>query len=586
MIRRGLLAAAAFAIAAFVLAMANGSPASAAPPFSDGFESGNFSAWTNVTVSGDGSAIVQTAIVRSGARAARLRSTTAGARAFIAKSIEPAAGDVRVAGAFNLQAEGAAGGNVPFIRVFDAAGNRLISIYRQNGSGGLWLRHSNVYYSTGQSISLRVWYDVELRGVPGPAGAGTVEAWLNGTKVYSTTMATLGTAPIASLQLGNETSSQAFDIVADNITISSGGTQATATPTPPATATAPATATPTPGATRTATPSPIATRTPTPAATRTPTPRPTASPTPAPVAFSFGVNGDFGANSNTSAVLNRVPSSALQFFVALGDFSYNEVTPESAWCNFVKGRVGSSFPFELVAGNHEDDGPDGLVSNFKNCLPDRIGGLVGTYPKQYYFDYPKTNPSARFIFISPGLTFPGEGTYSYGAGSSRYNWVASSIDQARASGIRWVIVGMHKFCIAFASSDCQVGADIMNLLITKKVDLYLQAHDHVYYRSKQLARGPSCSGVSPGSYRPSCVVDSGSDGLYTKGAGTVILTTGSGGRSIASLNLSDPEAGYFARWMGGNANPTYGFVKITVSATEIRASMSEARAATSLTASR
>jgi hypothetical protein len=103
----------------------------------------------------------------------------------------------------------------------------------------------------------------------------------------------------------------------------------------------------------------------------------------------------------------------------------------------------------------------------------------------------------------------------------------------------------------------------------KKVDLYLQVHDHVYYRSKQLARGPSCSGVSPGSYNSSCVVDSGSDGVYTKGAGTVILTTGSGGRSIGTLNLSDPEAGYFARWMGSNANPTYGFVKITVSATQI-----------------
>jgi hypothetical protein len=264
-----------------------------------------------------------------------------------------------------------------------------------------------------------------------------------------------------------------------------------------------------------------------------------------------------------------VNSSGLSLFVALGDFSYNQVTPESAWCNFVKNRVGSSFPFQLISGNHEDDGPDGLVSKFDDCLPDRIGGLTGTYAKQYYFDYPKSKPTARFIFISPNLTFPGESTYSYNAGSSRYNWVASAIDQARSSGIKWVIVGMHKYCIAMVSGSCQIGADIMNLLISKKVDLYFQAHDHAYYRSKQLAHRSGCSRLSSGSYDADCVADSGSDGIYTKGGGTVILTTGAGGRSIGTLNLNDSEKGYFAKWMGSNANPTYGFMKITVTATEI-----------------
>jgi hypothetical protein len=254
----------------------------------------------------------------------------------------------------------------------------------------------------------------------------------------------------------------------------------------------------------------------------------------------------------------------------MGDFSYNEVTPESAWCNFVKSRVGSNFPFELIAGNHEDDGPHGLVSKFDDCLPDRIGGISGTYAKQYYFDYPKTNPSTRFIFVSPNLTFPGEGTWSYNAGSSRYNWVRNTIDQARSSGIKWVVVGMHKYCIAFASGSCEVGRDLMNLLISKKVDLYFQAHDHVYYRSKQLAHRSGCSSISPGTYNPSCVVDTGSDGQYPKGGGTVILTTGSGGKSISSINTGDREAGYFTRWMGSNASPTFGFIKITISATEIR----------------
>ena len=278
-----------------------------------------------------------------------------------------------------------------------------------------------------------------------------------------------------------------------------------------------------------------------------------------------------GATSNTSAVLDAVKASGSNFFLALGDLSYGDVTPESAWCDFVKARVGNTFPFELLSGNHEDDGPDGLITNFDDCLPHRLGTASGTYGKQFYFDYPSNNPLARFINISPNLTFPGEGTWSYDAGSARYNWTASAIDQARAAGIKWVIVTIHKYCISLVSGSCEIGPDIMNLLIQKKVDLYLQGHDHTFSRSKQLAHGIGCSVVSPGSFDADCVVDAGSDGQYGKGAGTVIVTTGAGGKSINGVNTSDPEADYFTSWMGSNANPTYGFLKVTVSNTSLSA---------------
>jgi len=311
---------------------------------------------------------------------------------------------------------------------------------------------------------------------------------------------------------------------------------------------------------------PLSTLTPTPTPTATPTPTPS---TPAPASFSFGAVGDLGATSNTSAVLNAVGPSGVNFFLALGDLKYTDVPTETDWCNYVKARVGNTFPFELIAGNHEDDGPDGLITNFAACLPHRLGSQTGTYAEEFYFDYPAGNPLARFINISPNLTFPGEGTWSYNQGTARYNWVAGAIDQARASGIRWVIVSMHKYCISMVSGSCQVGSDIMNLLIEKKVDLYFQAHDHAFYRSKQLAHGTGCSGVSAGSFDADCVVDSGSDGQYTKGNGTVIITAGSGGKSINSVSTSDPEAPYFISWMGSNANPTYGFLKVTVSATSL-----------------
>jgi len=281
------------------------------------------------------------------------------------------------------------------------------------------------------------------------------------------------------------------------------------------------------------------------------------------------VAGDLGANSNTSAVFNAAHSAGLNFFLPIGDFSYNEVTPESSWCNFVKQRLGSSFPVELVSGNHEDDGPDGQIAKFAACLPDQIGGVSGSYSKEYYFDYPASRPLARLINISPNLSFPGQGTYSYTAGSSHYNWTANAIDQARARGIKWVIVSMHEYCITLVSASCSIGPDIMNLLINKKVDLVFQAHDHAFNRSKQLALRTGCSRVNAGSYDSDCVVDTGSDGTYGKGAGTVIMTLGVGGKGINSVDTHDAEAGYFTRWMGSNANPTYGFVKISVTSTSL-----------------
>ena len=118
-----------------------------------------------------------------------------------------------------------------------------------------------------------------------------------------------------------------------------------------------------------------------------------AAPAPADsVSFSFGAVGDFGANSNTAATLTAMHNAAPDLTLALGDFSYSQVTPESAWCNFVKGYMGSTYPFELIAGNHDDNGPDGVISNFTACLPDRIGNLTGSYGKELTFTLSTTTP--------------------------------------------------------------------------------------------------------------------------------------------------------------------------------------------------
>src|SRR6266536_6067932 len=292
--------------------------------------------------------------------------------------------------------------------------------------------------------------------------------------------------------------------------------------------------------------------------------------------FSFTAGGDIGGNSNTSTALDLIAQSGSQFHLAIGDLSYSEITPESNWCSYVKSRVGSTFPFELLSGNHEDGGEilthDGLIDNFAQCLPDRLGA-VGTYGKEYSFDYPASSPIARFIMISPDLTFTNGGLYSYAAGTDHYNWVASTIDNARAAGIKWVIVGMHKVCISIGMIPCDIGNDLFNLLVSKKVDLILQGHDHDYQRSKQLAlNGTTCTAIQAETYNSNCVVNDGSTGSYTQGQGPVVDIVGTVGEGLQTINPCDGDAGYFANWMGNNVNPTNGLTKFTISADQLTAS--------------
>lgn len=293
--------------------------------------------------------------------------------------------------------------------------------------------------------------------------------------------------------------------------------------------------------------------------------------------FTFTAAGDYSSNVNrTTAVLNGMnpANSGAQFNIALGDLSYGNKTPETVWCDYVKSKVGADFPFELIPGNHESNGPAGNnIDNFELCLPHRATAAVtGRYSREYYFDYPTEAPLARFIGISPQMIFNDEGQYSYLSGNAHYNWVVSAIDDARNAGIKWIVVGMHVNCITMGVKPCGMGADLFNLLINKKVDLILQGHDHTYQRSKQLALGPLCTGIVPGSYNANCVVDDGSDNLYTKGAGTIVAIVGNGGIGNYDINTADTEAPYFVKWYGVKLNPMVGYLFATVSASEMNLS--------------
>ncbi|WP_246190459.1 PKD domain-containing protein [Agromyces agglutinans] len=277
--------------------------------------------------------------------------------------------------------------------------------------------------------------------------------------------------------------------------------------------------------------------------------------------LTFTASGDIGAGQNSAAVLSQIPTLGSELHLALGDLSYGATGAEESWCDFVTTRVGDGFPFELVSGNHESNGQNGNINDFSACLPNQLPGVVGTYGREYYVDVPQDAPLVRFVMISPDLPFP-SGTWSYAAGSAHYAWTEAAIDGARAAEIPWVVVGMHKPCLSLGVYGCDPGADIVNLLAEKAVDLVLTGHEHLYQRTKQLALRSGCPSLVPGQATAACIADA--DDALVRSAGTVFATVGTGGVGLRDVNTSDPDAPFHARWSGLNATPSWGNLLVTV----------------------
>jgi hypothetical protein len=276
-----------------------------------------------------------------------------------------------------------------------------------------------------------------------------------------------------------------------------------------------------------------------------------------PASLRVAVSGDFGMNVNTASTITGLAAINPDLVIALGDLGYSEAGSEAAWCSFVRERIAPEVPFELVVGNH-DDGTQGNqdFSRYADCLPSKVEGLIGEYGTQNYFDY---KGLARFINISPDIRQFG---HNYAKGDRDYKWLINAIDGARSSSIPWIIVSMHKNCITIGEKSCEIGQDLQDLLVEKKVDLVLQGHEHGYMRTKQLALSDSCQQVTINSFSKGCVISEGD--VVEKAAGTVIAIVGTGGKELRDVYVDDAEFGYFEAWNGQNTGNSYGFLDVTI----------------------
>ena len=397
--------------------------------------------------------------------------------------------------------------------------------------------------------------------------------------------------------------------------------------------------------------------------------------------FTFTAAGDYGGittGSRGQTVASAIAAATPNFHIALGDLGYGDQNPVN-WCTSFK----SIYPnLVLVTGNHDTYNSNGGTVNYldnTNAVPadqltselsgtnqngfldktTSMDGYVGAcapvpsdinwqgsavssngltcqmnltnpscYAREYYFDYPSSDPIMRFIFISAGICGPWFNgcpgpTYSGWSkpvspatcstppvGSEHYCWLKARVDEAKNAGL-WVAVALHKECVSDGSSsgsgheNCESTFDPFNLAMTEMtgVDLWLDGHSHTYQRSYQLR--PPCSTSSPTiPYTASCAVplNGVNDHLgdntlgnpaYVRGSGTVVNIIGTGGNGNSDIcdpltsAQGCPNQPQFARLCGKNGDLStrtnmpvprtagctndYGFVKFTVTTSSISA---------------
>lgn len=182
--------------------------------FIDGFETGNLSSWT-VKTGPQGSAATQTSIVWDGGHAARLSATTApNSYSYAFRSLPAARTDVEVQSQVRIVSQGARDIEVLNLKGPDGT---LAAVEREAVTGNIVVRVGTARFVTGASLPLSEWHHVALRAVTAGNGRSKVSLYLDGRQLYGTSSASLGTAGMTRVQIGNESKREASEAIFDNV---------------------------------------------------------------------------------------------------------------------------------------------------------------------------------------------------------------------------------------------------------------------------------------------------------------------------------------------------------------------------------
>jgi hypothetical protein len=193
---------------AFAAAPPVTTPAAVVPIFSDGFESGNLSAWSS-----SAGLTVESTNVHSGTRAAEGNTTNGGT--YAKKTLPSTYTDAFTRIYFNVVSSSS---QVNLVRLRTASGTSLGYLF-VNTTGKLGLRNDIAATTTTSTTAVSPgWHALELHmRINGTSSA--IDTWLDDVHVDSLSPATtnLGTAAVGQLQIGEVQTGRTYDVVFDDV---------------------------------------------------------------------------------------------------------------------------------------------------------------------------------------------------------------------------------------------------------------------------------------------------------------------------------------------------------------------------------
>jgi chitodextrinase len=198
------------------IATATTPPPNAGPPdiFADGFESGNFSAWTAAT-----NLVAETATVHSGSQAVESNVTNAASN--VHKKLPSTYSTAYVRVWFRIKS---CSTNVSLLSPRTATNASLLHLYMDCASGKLGLRNDVTLLNRtlASVITLNTWHSVEIKVVVGATGSGVTQVWLDGIDQTSLDMTTdnLGSVNVGDVLIGDSSSARTFDAFWDDAAVS------------------------------------------------------------------------------------------------------------------------------------------------------------------------------------------------------------------------------------------------------------------------------------------------------------------------------------------------------------------------------
>jgi hypothetical protein len=189
--------------------------------FEDSFEGGSLDRWAKVETGPGSTAAVDNKAGRYGQAAIHLSAGSAeGAFATARLVLKTPQTTIAIGLDVKVRQEGPEGGNVPLLRLFDAAGKRLVSVYRQNlADGRLWVGAGSDHAPTQAKLDLDTWANLAVEVHPSGLDAGSIVTVRLDGRLVAEMPASGIVKPTSIIQIGNDSKHQPFDLYVDDVRV-------------------------------------------------------------------------------------------------------------------------------------------------------------------------------------------------------------------------------------------------------------------------------------------------------------------------------------------------------------------------------